>query len=262
MDQPIAFDAILHAGAALGVVRTVDNRPFVIVPKGYEIANLQYMMDKPARNKRNALLGDEQSFIAFVNRQKTENTDLYYGVNPPRFKAIFNGSRAGAPDWEDDTATFQCECSPSWLEWESHDREPMNQEAFSLFIERNLPDIIEPEAASLLEIVTTLQAKKKVNFVSGLRLSNGANQFTYEEQIDGSAAKGNLQIPESIFLGMPVFVNGVHYRVEAKFRYRIHDGRLSMWYELVRPHVIVEDAVSELREKIAKEAGIVPLHHK
>ena len=109
----------------------------------------------------------------------------------------------------------------------------------------------------MLEIALTLEAKKKVNFVSGLRLTNGSNEFTYEEQVDGSAAKGKLKIPEKISLGIPVFLNGDPYKVEANFRYRIGDGgKLQMWYELVRPHVIIDDAVANLRDKIVAETGL------
>ena len=54
-----------------------------------------------------------------------------------------------------------------------------------------------------------------------------------------------------------VFENGDPWRVEAKLRYRIGDGgKLSIWYELVRPHKVIEAAVKELRATIATDTGL------
>ena len=47
------------------------------------------------------------------------------------------------------------------------------------------------------------------------------------------------------------FENGDKWRVDVRFRYRIDGGNLVMWLELVRPHKVVEQAVKDLREKIA-----------
>jgi uncharacterized protein YfdQ (DUF2303 family) len=259
-DQNNGLDLMFDAGAALSAARAIDKTPYVVVPEGFAVENLSRMMDVPPRLLGHTTLRDEESFIAFVKLHRTENTDLYYSVDRPGFMAVFNAPRVGEPAWGDHKASYQCPLSPQWQQWKDNDGKRMNQEEFALFVERNLPDIVTPVAADLLEVVTTLQAKKKVNFVSGLRLSNGANEFTYEEQIDGSAAKGKLQIPEEITLGIPVFHNGQGYAVQAKFRYRIQDSRLSMWYELVRPHVIVEDATKELRQRIEAATELAALN--
>ena len=259
-EQNTGMDLAFNAGAALSAARAVDNTPYVVVPDGFSVVCLGHMLDAPPRLQGRTILRDEESFVAFVSLHKTDSTDLYYDIDRPSFTVVFNAARPGAPAWADHKAHYQCPLSQQWQQWSKNDGQRMSQEEFSLFVERNLPDIVDPEAADLLEIVTTLQAKKKVNFVSGLRLSNGANEFTYEEQIDGSAAKGKLQIPEEITLGIPVFVNGAAYAVQAKFRYRINEGKLSMWYELVRPHVIVEDAVKELRLRIEAATGLSALN--
>lgn len=84
----------------------------------------------------------------------------------------------------------------------------MQQAEFAEFIERNLPDIVEPVGADMLEISRSLQAKKKVSFASGIRLANGQTELTYEEDIQGTAAKGKLQIPEIFKIGIKVIEGG------------------------------------------------------
>ncbi|WP_373753619.1 DUF2303 family protein [Neisseria weixii] len=109
----------------------------------------------------------------------------------------------------------------------------------------------------MLEIASTLQAKKSASFSSSIRLANGSHQFSYEEDIRGTTTSGRLEIPETFLLGLQVLLNGEHYQVEARLRYRINkENQLEMWYELVRPHDIYEDAFNGVFENIEKATGV------
>lgn len=52
----------------------------------------------------------------------------------------------------------------------------------------------------------------------------------------------------------------LRYAVEARLRYRIDGGKMQMWYELVRPHKILEDAVSAVWDEIADALGATVLN--
>ena len=120
----------------------------------------------------------------------------------------------------------------------------MTQEAFAIFIEDHLPDIVDPPAAEMAEIARGLSVNINVKFAKAIRLDNGETQLMYVEEIGGSSgAKGQLKIPQVIKLGLPLFKGGDTYAVEARFRYRIKDGTLSMWYELVRIDRLIADAI-------------------
>jgi len=100
-----------------------------------------------------------------------------------------------------------------------------------------------------------------VNFASSIRLADGTNQFTFEEEVQGTAQKGQLAIPEQFVIGVPVFENGEKWRVDVRLRYRIEEGgRLVMWVELVRPHKVIEEAVKELRAKISEGTDLIILN--
>lgn len=257
----LGLDVLFNAGAALmSNAKEINGTPVVALPEGWRVHDLEDLLSAPTRQEGTTVLRDDTSFIAYVNKQKSDITDLYYQIDPPIFAAVFDGERPGKPAWGKHRATYKCPISKEWATWTGFDGKKMTQEDFARFIENNLPDIIEPESAAMLEIATTLEAKKKVTFSSGLRLSNGSNELSYDEEVQGTAAKGKMKIPERIRLVLPVFENGVRYYVDANFRYRINGGALSMWYELVRPHKIIEDAVKELREKIEKETEIQALN--
>ena len=51
-------------------------------------------------------------------------------------------------------------------------------------------------------------------------------------------------------LGIQPFHNGDYYQVKARIRYRIKDGSLFLWYELINPEKVVEDAFNTTLEKL------------
>jgi len=254
--------AVLDAGAGLSAMKAAElgnlnnSFPYVLLPAGYRYEGKEEILPAPIRKRGGTTLHDAASFIAVVNDQKGEATRLYSTINPPTFTAIFNDV-AAAPGWRDHTAKYNAPLSPEWKTWNASSGKGQNQADFAQFIETNLPDIAEPAGAVVLEVARTLEAKKKVNFASSVRLSDGSTQFTYEEDVQGSAQKGQMQVPEVFVLAIPVFENGDLWKVEAQLRYRIADGgKLTIWYELVRPHKVIETAVKELRATIATETGL------
>jgi uncharacterized protein YfdQ (DUF2303 family) len=259
----------LNAGLMIADARFLSGGvPYVIVPEGARYESLEHELASPRRKHGNTTLRDVASFVAAVTDQKTDSTRLYGSYNPPAFKAVFNDNAATSENtaptsagWRDHTATYACPLSVEWNTWKGQDGKRMTQEQFAQFIENNLPDIANPPAADMLEISRSLEAKKKVNFASGIRLSNGQNELAYEEQVSGTAAKGKLVVPEEFTIGIPVLEGGAAYAVTARLRYRIQDGgQLSMWFELVRPHKILEDAVKNVWTQIEAGTGMTILN--
>jgi uncharacterized protein YfdQ (DUF2303 family) len=253
----------LQAGMQLADAKEIDGHPFVVLPAGAELKDVESFMGTPLRKKGSVVLNDVASFIAYVLAEKTSSTRLYGSYKEPGFVAVFNDHTAEGPDWKDYRASYACPLSTEWKEWLGASGRKMSQADFAAFIENNLPDIAVPPAADMLEISRSLEAKKKVNFASGIRLSNGQNELTYEEQVSGTANKGKLSVPEEFVIGVPVLEGGIKYAVTARLRYRIADGgSLAMWFELVRPHKILEDAVQAVWQEIAQKTELMVFNGK
>lgn len=268
--------AAILAGAALGTPKLIAEHglTLVVVPPGHNVKeiNTEKFLDRPTRKRGTTTLHDAASFILAVKYEKTPNTAIYATQDPPTFTAVFNGNQqaddsqatAAIPvlaGWGDHKARYDCPLSDEWKTWTgANNGKHMNQVDFARFIEDNLPDIVEPAGADMLEVSRTLEAKKAVNFASATRLSDGAQQFTYEETIEGTAAKGRLQVPERFKIGIPIFQGSTElWPVTARLRYRIDGGRLSLWYDLEREHKVLEQAVNEMRATIEKETGLKTL---
>lgn len=236
----------------------VGGTPHIVVPHGYELRDLEPALGNPSRLRGTTKLRDVKSFSAVVNEFKGDSTKLYGTVTPAVFVAVFNAHAVGATGWGDHRAAYDCPVSVEWKTWTGSNKKPMNQADFAQFIEDNLPDILD--GGLLLEVSRTLEAKKKVNFASAIRLSDGQNQFTYEEEVQGTAGKGQFKVPEVFELGIPVFEGGPSYKVKARLRYRIDNAKLVLWYDLERSHKILEDAVKEVWTAIEAATGLPILH--
>lgn len=271
--EVIANDALAACNQA---THLVDGNPFVILPTGFVTKDLEAMLLTPTRKRGTTTLNDAESFVAVVNDQKGESTRLFSTINPPTFTAVFNSTAAGA-GWGDHKAQYNAPLSPEWGAWNGADKKAMTQVDMAQFLESNMVDVVfipkadaaegkpaepgSPDGATLLEICRTLAAKKDVEFKSAVRLGDGSTQFTYNEEVRGTASNGTLEIPEQFSIGVPVFENGAKYRQDVRFRYRIKEGgQLVMWIELIRPHKVIEDAVKQLRAHIAEQTGLQVLN--
>lgn len=260
-----AFETAVGCGAALTanhIATSFDNVPsipYVVVPDNYKVEDLESLFDTPYRPKGTIPYRDMASFCRAVEAQKGDSyprTCIYGNLLTPSFYAVFNDTVDSSPGWRDHRAIYDCPLSVEWKLWLGANKKVMSQETFAQFIEDNAPDCVKPDAATMIEIARTLEAKKKVNFASGIRLSNGQNELTYEEEITGTASKGKIPLPELFTIGISVLEGGPKYAVTARLRYRIADkGQLTIWYDLERPHKVLEDAAKQVWEAIEKATG-------
>lgn len=258
--------AAIAAGAALGEPRTIPQTPparavYTVVPEGYQIRSLEPYLPSPSRVKQQAELHDADSFIAYVKEfGRSGVSHVFFDAGKESFTAVLDYHQADEgwlwPGWCEHVARFVTRRAIEFTTWIEQNRKQMTQVDCARFLEENLPDVVEPEGATLLAIALTFEAKKDVEFSSGIRLQNGQIQFQYNEVVRGAAQKGTLEVPEQFVLGIPIHVGGPAYRIPVRFRWRLQEGKAAFWYEIVRPHRFVADALKEIREKIAAGSGI------
>ena len=197
----------IAAGAAIGDPRTVvptNEGVYTVVPRDYQIQDLEKYLPAPLRVRQHVTLTDTDSFIEYVKAYaKQPNTRLFFANEGEAFEAVIDyHESAGAPAWCEHKATFKPVRSVEFTTWMERNKKQFTQVDFARFLEENLPDVVEPEGAVLLEVALTMEAKKEVTFSSGVRLATGQIQFQYDEEVRGTAKKGTLEIPEQFVLGI------------------------------------------------------------
>lgn len=247
-----------------------DAAPFIVLRNGDGIERVEWLKEKladPTRKTGTVKLNDAKSFIAYYGIHGN-GAPVYATLTPARFVAVLNEHTKTAAGWRDHRADFIVQHSPEWMVWSKHDGAGAalnSNEAFALFLEENAPDIVKPEPATMLAIALNFRVNADVQFSVAQRLEDGQIDLGYRNIVSASAssnAGGKLKIPEQFAIEIPVW-NGIEskrYKIDARFRYRLREGKLTIWYELVRPHKVVEQAFKDVWNEIEKATKAPILH--
>jgi uncharacterized protein YfdQ (DUF2303 family) len=228
-------------------------KQFAFVPEGYRVEDISRYLAPPDRIQQSVELLNIPSLIAYVNGYKGQSTVVFADESRAFYDVILDYHDAvGTRGNKDHVARYQCPQSDSWRAWTAQNgpEKKLTQADFGKFIEANLIDIVSPPGAEMLEIALSLQVNKSAKFESDMRLDNGQTQFGYTEQVSGTTKNKSLQIPDTFRLGIPVFIDGDAYPLDARLRYRLDDEKLWLWYELVRPNDVYRAAVKAVSESI------------
>ncbi len=233
----------------------INGTPFVSTPIGAKIELKPELRDKPIRAEQDVKAHDVLGFIAYVNRFKESNTVVFAALDPaPALVAIVDYH---APNGDPAFCKHRVGCSmprsEEWKRWTAANNERFTQKQFGEFLTDNLADVVTPEGGKLLSTALNLSSLRNVEFRSSQRLSDGTISFSYTED---EKASTDARLPEKIEIGVPVFKGGDRYKVSARLRYTIKEGSLSLWYELERPDLVVDQAYSDTIDKVATQTSL------
>lgn len=233
--------------------------PYTLIPEGYQFKSLEALMDAPPRYARKPVFHGIDEMLAYAKRFGFDDTSVIFADflnNKITCVIDYNGQDGDGPGWMAHTATYNCPLSPEWAIWLGHNGKVMDQGAFASFVEDNIQDIARPEGsgfpsgADMLELARNFTAKKKVHFESAQRESDGTFAITFaEETTGGVTTRADWRVPETFLVAVPVYLNDraddgttLVYPIVARLRYRVDGGKLALWYDLLRPDKVREQA--------------------
>ncbi|XZG69267.1 DUF2303 family protein [Chitinibacteraceae bacterium HSL-7] len=260
--------------------------PALFVPKNHDVlvlTDLERHLPTPLRKTGTVTLDDAASFIWYVKEhQDEERTRIYLKADYPKgyvaFTAVLNDHPAHGAQWRDHTAEFAPAKSTEWLRWTSADRKGMTQLEFATWIEDNMTDIATvqgmPTAAQMLELALTFEAVSDKKFKSATRIQSGGIDLEYIDRED-DATRSKMKMFERFSIGIPVFAAPIAeahktdpatgeiekkatiaYRIDARLKYRIRDGVLQLWFELVRADKVLASASQDLVNEIRTQTSL------
>ena len=252
---------VFNTGAAVQKTFKISQRQIdaIMVPDGYTLQTFEHLEAHPPHlvsrvecHTLEALRNYVEKFVDLTNEDLEESAMTFIDREAHRFTTVLDYHHMShGPAWCNHLVTYECPITPEWKRWQQFSGVKMSQHDMALFIEDMAPEIMEPTGADMLEIASSLTAKNNVEFRSGIRLDNGEVKLTYNEVIEGAAGRtGNLSIPQQIKIVVPIHRGGIHYEMDARWRYTVRDGKLSLWYDLIRPQRIVDAALDELITKL------------
>jgi len=256
--------------------------PYAVVPKNADLVPLLHLKypyglppRKPDHIKASVALGDAASFCRYVKLYQDETTRVFASPEQFGFRAILDYHPAiqkqvgdGSPEaadlapapasanFTDHSATLTLKRSDQWNLWMAKNEKAIPQAEFAEFVEDNYRDIASPPPAVMLEVARDLKATIDVNFASKVTSKNGAVQLAYQEVVTaGVGPAGNMEIPDTFSILIPVFYGEKPVQIEARLRFRIANGKLTFIYKLYRPLELLADAFQLAAVKIGETLG-------
>jgi uncharacterized protein YfdQ (DUF2303 family) len=267
----IAIKQIVDSLAKPLLVELGPDQKAAFLPEGMTVQDLRAMMPPPNRIKQSVRLLTVASFLDYVNLFKNVDSSIFANEATGRYEAVVDYHLSKAPEPaegvipslrgnQDHVAFYECPQSDQCKAWTGKSGTWFGQVDFAEFLETNLREITSPPGATFLQLALDLQIHKGAEFESEVRLDNGQTKFRYSETIRGTTKAGDIEIPSAFTLTLPVFVDGSSHKLEARFRYRMEEGKLKLGYQLIRSNEVWNAAVKAVTKEIRAGAKDVRLY--
>lgn len=216
-----------------------------------KIEDLERFAETPRRKVGRRRVSTTVSLVDYVNAHAGPGATLYANLDAFSIEAILDDHEQSGPHHGDHRVTLNLTKTPGCLRWLGAHASYFGQEEFAQLIEDGLTEIARPDGATLLEVAQSIRATKSANFRSDRRLTSGRVQFAWVEELNATAgADGNLEIPETVTLVFEPFYGAEPVQIDARFRYRIRDGKLSLGFWLIRHEETLREAFEAELERV------------
>lgn len=233
------------------------------------VLSLEPWAKYPERRKGVVTFDEPASFALWVNEFQLEGeTRFYASLVEPQAVAVINddspgargdGQQAGA--WRDHIALLRLQRTPEWSRWRDRDGEMVSQTEFAEFLELNMRDVIDPDAATLIEIARAFTVSSDIQFRSAQNLSTGETQFAYDEQHQATAGgTKKIEVPKEFTLDIAPFQGTPKIHVTARLRYRLRNGSLTLGYMLDNPLDIEREGFRNIVEDVGGQVNLPVLY--
>lgn len=258
--NPESLDQLVRLGTEAAKPREVPggNIPYALVPEGFTLQSLEPFIHNehklaPERVKGTISVLDAESFVEYYTLFHDPNSRVFAHEPDLSVLAIldYHAAGEGTARWGQHRLKLGLRRSVEWDRWTGANNKQLTQQQFAEFLEQNSLDISSPSPASIVEVARDLDAHTEVEFGAGQRMQDGQVRFKYTEQIRATVGGGEIQVPERFTLSIPVFIGGEPIAVDALLRFRVKDGKLVLWYTLIRPEQATRDAFLAIRNQIA-----------
>lgn len=241
--------------------------PFIVLPDGYGVQSLETLIpDRKLRALRGDIpqgrvtLTDVPSFLAYVQKFKGEGTALFADRSSSQVTAHLDyHSDAANPGERQHQAVLKLALSRQWKTWMGVNRKRQEQSAFGEFVEDSLPDVLEPDAARLLEAARNLVLTKEATFESRAKVADGSIRLCWEENVSqGKRDGGSIDVPERLKIAIPLFENGAPIEIEVRLRFKLDEGKVYFTLIIDQAEAALEAAFAEILQQIEKGTGFKP----
>ena len=257
-DARHTLDAFIDAARlAQPLIAHEDGRRHVFVPKGYDLREVTDPTHLPGHIRQRVSVDDRASLTAYANRFSDTRSLLMADYDSGTIAAHLDwhadNDHALAPQHSAHSVTLGLRDSEEYARWAAMENALHTQQDFAIFIEENVADVSDPDAATLLEICRELEATQGASFKSGTRLDNGDRAFLYENE---THVKSEMVVPSEIRLAIPLYQGEAPSTITAKFRFRVKPDALYLGFTWHRVEYQRQATFRQMATTAAEETGL------
>jgi uncharacterized protein YfdQ (DUF2303 family) len=246
----------------LNALRLPENAETITLPQGCQIVPRELFLPNPCVARGVIAMESLGSLIEYTHKHGDANTCIFASLEKMRVESVIDWHKNEdfISGWGEHRAIYSLRLTKEWEDWNWISGKPLSQREFAEFIEEHLDEIAEPKAADVLTVATTLTGKRNVKFTNVTNLSNGDQSLQWEESTDAKGA-GDTRVPTRITLAVPVFRGAedeTRFEVQAIFRYRIAEGKLSFEIRLLHAERVLDMAFKQTVNALKTEKPETP----
>lgn len=254
--DPKVIDQIVDLSASSMQPKPIckNGKTMVVIPDGHKLKILEpdYSDNEaPPFRKGTFEAQSTAGFIDFIKRNRGSVDPLIAAdLDDFKFRAILDWhADEENPDRCHFKATFSLVESPELRAWRGLTETALGQIGFADFIEDWRYTIVQPDAASLLEIVQDLQQTSNAEWKSKVTPTTGGISMVYTDDPELRTSK-EMEVPKALTLHLPLFRGATPITITCNLRYRVHNGTLKI-------HVTLPGIESMQREAMLSELAVI-----
>ena len=253
------IQAAIEAGRALGSVVWSQKDRWAL-HEG-QLIDLDDVMGRPAKihhAEETRIVHSLESFLELFNRFAREGqSTIFADMDNSRIVGIIDYhegyNEPGRKEFK-----IQLDVAPcaDFVDWTDNEGRQFQQEEFAEWIEERARFFVEPKAAVMLEIATSLVATRECQFERSADLQSGDHHLRYTEQTEAKAGvKQDLEIPKTFTVGLPYQIGGNRLNLEVLLRFRIRSGELFFSYRMPEKDEIRKEHFSQYVDELRTHAN-------
>jgi len=215
--------------------------------------------DAPKRIRGTTNVTDIASLFTYWDKHADPISDMFADPTRHRFEAVLDAHDATGgmgPDWQQHRAVCTLTLSDPMKAWKQFNDQGMTQEQFGEFLDEQMPFIVAPEAADLVEMVQHFEATTTASFKSAVKMQSGQRMLQYVEQVDASMSTGTIAVPRTIEVRLPVWRNmPTTVDLTALLRFRVRGDKLTLSYKLVQLADVIDGAFAAVVGEVTEHIG-------
>lgn len=262
-DAQTIADLAVKAKGEPTTIQTVAGREFLILPSGFSHHDVtpphSQAVNTPKRITQSVTLQNADAMIEYLNRFKGDDSLLFADVQKSLVVAAIDYHAKDKASLVTHRASLQLPFSEEWKVWSEISGRLLPQLEFARFVEENAPDIKAPDAATLLETVRDLQARRSVNFIQAVRTASDNESFEFSDNTEARTAKGDVELPTKFLLNIPVYFGEPDGEVPAFLRWKLDDGKLQLGIKLNRMEHIRQAAFKMIVAHLHERTDVLPV---